>query len=145
MAFLAGLAMACVRGAVQAGQAGAAGRNHNKLGRFATFSTRARNAGVELDPDNPENQSAIARQVAGDIVSAQSQRTGYRLLMWNIWVFFEDPASSITVRLLPGAAGASTPMLSTASAPVLAGEVLFLPHDVDDPRLDPQLLLGDAA
>lgn len=138
--------MACVRGAAQAGQAGAAGRNHNKLGRFATFTTRARNAGVELDPDKPENYSAIARQVAGDIVSAQSQRTGYRLLMWNVWVFFEDPASSITVRCsLERLARHRRPMPSTASAPLLAGEVLFLSHDVDNPRLDPELLLGDAA
>lgn len=98
--------MACVRGAVTNPQPGAIGRNHNKLGRFATFTTRARNAGVELDPDNPENLSEIAKQVAGDVVTGQAQRTGYRLLMWNVWTFFEDPTSSIAVRSPPRLTGA---------------------------------------
>ena len=78
-------------------QIGAARNTHHKLGRFATFSTRARAAGVGLT-DEPEDMTALAQQLAADVQQSQQNRTGYRKRLWQIWQFFEDPASSRPVR-----------------------------------------------
>ena len=78
-------------------QVGAARNTHHKLGRFATFSTRARAAGVGLT-DEPENLTALAQQLAADVNESQRVRTGFRKVLWKIWEFFEEPASSRAVR-----------------------------------------------
>ena len=98
-----------VRGMASVGiinaRAGAARNAHHKLGRFATFTTRAREAGCELRDEHRSNAD-IAAQVAADIIR-RPERRGMGLIQWRVWEFFEDPSSSRAVRCCPVPATAS--------------------------------------